>query len=65
MPGERRRQFSLVALAPGNLVAGLGIFLPTGMLAELALGLGGTPGPRAPGVGLAARPFAGFALPVQ
>ncbi len=40
MPSERRRQFSLVALALGNFVVGLSILLPTGMLAELSLGLG-------------------------
>jgi predicted MFS family arabinose efflux permease len=39
MPNERRRQFSIVALALGNLVVGLSILLPTGMLAELSLGL--------------------------
>jgi predicted MFS family arabinose efflux permease len=39
MPNERRRQYSIVALALGNLVVGLSILLPTGMLAELSLGL--------------------------
>jgi MFS transporter, DHA1 family, inner membrane transport protein len=39
MSNERRRQYSIVALALGNLVVGLSILLPTGMLAELSLGL--------------------------
>jgi DHA1 family inner membrane transport protein len=40
IPGVRRRQFSLAALALGNFVVGLSILLPTGMLAELSSGLG-------------------------
>jgi MFS transporter, DHA1 family, inner membrane transport protein len=39
MPNERRRQYSIVALALGNLVVGLSILLPTGMLAEISVGL--------------------------
>jgi DHA1 family inner membrane transport protein len=38
------KQFSIVALALGNFVVGLSILLPTGMLAELSLGLGVTIG---------------------
>jgi DHA1 family inner membrane transport protein len=38
------KQFSIVALALGNFAVGLSILLPTGMLAELSLGLGVTIG---------------------
>jgi predicted MFS family arabinose efflux permease len=44
MPKERRRPFSIVALALGNFVVGLSILLPMGMLAELSSGLGVTIG---------------------
>jgi DHA1 family inner membrane transport protein len=44
MPKERRKPFSIVALALGNFVVGLSILLPTGMLAELSSGLGVTIG---------------------
>lgn len=44
MPGQRRRPFTIVALALGNFVVGLSILLPTGMLAELSSGLGVTIG---------------------
>jgi MFS transporter, DHA1 family, inner membrane transport protein len=39
MPSEQGRQLSIAALALGNFVVGLGILLPTGMLAELSSGL--------------------------
>ncbi len=35
-----RRQFSITALALGNLAVGLSMLLPTGMLGELSSGLG-------------------------
>jgi predicted MFS family arabinose efflux permease len=40
MPDERPGRFSITTLALGNFVVGLSILLPTGMLAELSLGLG-------------------------
>jgi MFS transporter, DHA1 family, inner membrane transport protein len=39
MSSEQRGRYCIVALALGNLVVGLSILLPTGMLAELSLGL--------------------------
>src|SRR5260370_42280142 len=39
MPDERRRQSSIVALALGNLIVGLSILLPTGMVADVAFGV--------------------------
>jgi hypothetical protein len=40
MPDERPGRFLIATLALGNFVVGLSILLPTGMLAELSLGLG-------------------------